>query len=103
MTKIFESKTINLFDITGLMCAWKGCTCTTSFDKLPPGWVNLVVYRCDAPHVDAKKSKPGKTVFAIHDEEWIRDAVLCDQHAMELELKLVTIGRAFDSPTAGSA
>jgi hypothetical protein len=101
MANVFTVQKVSLDQISGRVCAWKGCACTTGLDAMPSGWVNLITYA--RPRPDAKLVKRGKVAVYIRDGEWIRDAVLCAQHAMELELKLVDLGRALDAPAQGSA
>lgn len=56
------------------LCAWKGCT-TTFIDPIPPGWTYLVTFR--------KTATAGVLNFAIDRVD--RDAVLCPDHATQLD------------------
>ena len=103
MTEIVELKAMNSYPRRRTGMCLEGMRLHNVDGHVATRLGQPVTYHCVKPHVDEKRSKPGKTVFAIYDHEWIRDAVLCEQHALELELKLIEIGSAFDAPTQENA
>jgi hypothetical protein len=66
------------------MCAWSGCMNSCKGD-LPPDWVNLLTWWSPQP-----------TMRDVHEIVFsgfcTRDAVLCGEHARELEALLVPLG-----------
>ena len=60
-------------------CAWKGCAAAAD-GELPPDWLNLITYWSPwaQPHLTM--------VEATKAPYCMRDAVLCGEHARELEI-----------------
>lgn len=56
------------------LCAWKGCT-AVYVSRLPPGWICFVTFRGTLT--------PGILDFTLDRVD--RDAVLCPDHAAELD------------------
>jgi hypothetical protein len=73
----------------GRVCIWGDCTNVCKGD-LPPDWVNLLVYWSPQARPDLTLGQIATSPFCT------RDAVLCGQHARELE------ARELDTP-AGEA
>ena len=95
MTKIFESKKMKVSELRGGVCARDGCT-NTFKDEKPAGWVNLLVWWSPWP-------EPELTVAEVACGPLCkRDAVLCPEHAAELEAMLKDIGGKLRD-VAGSA
>ncbi len=60
------------------MCAWVGCPNCCSFDNLPNGWRNLLIW------VDGGEAKPLQMIGeAAMYADW--DTVLCPEHFTELD------------------
>ena len=81
-----------------VQCVWEGCDRSISFTEMrPPDWHNLLVYW--SPFLDPKKTleeiSAGPSCY--------RDAVLCPDHAKELDGLLKDIGQALKEPPAGTA
>ncbi len=69
-----------------LECAREGCDKQTSY-PIPPDWRNMIVFWSPYPETD-------KTIVEICCAPTCdRDAVLCPEHAQELEAGLKDIGR----------
>jgi hypothetical protein len=76
----------------GSICAWDGCTRTFTGD-MPAGWVWLLAYWRRQP-----------TVTIDLECKWLRDAVLCSEHAKALDALLKPLAREIIGSTpAGSA
>ena len=82
----------------GSMCAWAECDRHISSTEMqPPDWHNLIVYWSPFPD-------PKKTMGEIAaGPSCYRDAILCPEHAKELDGLLKNIGQALRGEPAGSA
>ena len=81
-TQVFERKDIPKAALMSRICAWRGCTATCKGD-LPRGWVFLIAYW---------SKKPFTNFMDIPPKDIYRDAVLCPEHARELESHLKDLG-----------
>jgi len=75
----------------GSICAWDGCRRTFTGD-MPAGWVWLLAYWRKQP-----------TVTIDLECKWLRDAVLCPEHAKALDVLLKPLARELFGATSGSA
>lgn len=93
--KVYETVTISAADLAKLQhrCAWKGCTATSPLDELPRDWRWLLVYW------DRSEGNPNPFRGGVRLD---RDAVLCPEHARQLDGLLEDIGQHLDQ-TKGSA
>lgn len=78
---------------SGMECAWNECPAYYK-GPMPQGWRNLLVFWSHNP-IARITDIPGGT--------WDRDAVLCPQHAQELDALLKNIGVPLKGAVAGSA
>jgi hypothetical protein len=78
----------------GRACAWQGCTNACKGD-LPGDWVNVLVWWSPRPE-DRNILEIASTPFCT------RDAVLCPEHARQLEGLLGGVDTRLDDP-AGTA
>lgn len=90
-----ETSNIKVGVIGGSECAWQGCT--NRFEgEMPDLWLNLLTWWSPWP-------KPDATIAEVASSPYCkRDAVLCPQHAAELERLLKDIGNALKD-VVGSA
>jgi len=77
----------------GCMCKWSGCAETFPSGPLPEGWRFLIVHHNATP-CDLAKIAPDK---------WDHDAVLCPQHAAEIDRSLKDLSLPAGMPAAGTA
>jgi hypothetical protein len=94
MMKITEAVRVKVGDLPARICAWRGCT-NSCKGETPAGWVNLSTW-WSWPEPDATIAEAASSPFCK------RDAVLCPQHAAELERLLKNIGGDLNRPV-GSA
>jgi Protein of unknown function (DUF3631) len=91
-----EIKRISIQELAdmGFVCAWDGCGACFKGDA-PPGWVWMVAYHANhpEPHLEL-----------LERRQWVRDSVLCPQHARELDAMLIPLGDEItNAEPAGSA
>ena len=81
-----------------VQCIWEGCDRSIPLTEMrPPDWHNLIVYWAPYP-------EPKKTLEEVcTGPACYRDAVLCPEHAKELDGLLKDIGQALREPPAGTA
>ncbi len=96
--KVFrqEKKLIKLEDMPGSICAWAGCDATFK-GPMPEDWRWLLVYWRSRPAITTKLVK------IANSRHCDRDAVLCPEHARELESQLKDLVRWADRPMSGEA
>jgi hypothetical protein len=94
--KVFEKKFMSAQEIAnmGICCAWKGCHQGFKGNAMPKGWTWLWMFWSKQPQPNINKIPP---------QDMLRDAALCPEHTMELDLKLKDIGRALAEPMMGEA
>jgi hypothetical protein len=93
--KLFELTVVRASDISGVMCAWKGCdkTCDPK-DDLPAGWSALLLTRSVRHYGN---------LLDIPPSDCLRDSFLCPEHTRQLDSLLVDLARELDGPAAGTA
>jgi len=97
---VSEQRTMSPDDLKKMRveCIWEGCDRSTPMAEMrPPDWHNLIVYWSPFPD-------PKKTMGEIAaGPSCYRDAILCPEHAKELDGLLKNIGQALRGEPAGSA
>ncbi|HTO84284.1 MAG TPA: hypothetical protein VMQ73_18815 [Methylomirabilota bacterium] len=93
MAKVFKQKTVTFEEAQSMacICAWRGCTATFQGD-MPLGWWTMLAFWSAEPIADLRSVA-----------NWKRDAVLCPEHARELDGQLKDIGQRLRRPSAGRA
>jgi hypothetical protein len=95
--KLFELKVMRASDISGVMCAWKGCEAAMNPDPngdLPPGWSWLLLTR---------SYRHAANLLDIPPSDCLRDAALCPKHTRQLDSLLEDLARELTGPAAGTA
>jgi hypothetical protein len=83
-----------------MMCAWAGCTADYEITgHLPEGWHSMIVFHNETSPIEITEYGPA---LVLEDMKMTRDAVLCPEHAAELESLLKDIGNRLRK-TEGSA
>ncbi len=97
---VSEQRTMSPDDLKKMRvaCIWEGCDRSTPDAEMrPPDWHNLIVYW--SPFPDPKKTMGD----IVAGPSCYRDAILCPEHAKELDGFLKDIGQALRGEPAGSA